>query len=349
MPSNDLKINNRTAYFRKAITSPDFRSERVIVKDAFEFILLWLKRENPSAQFYWRQSQQFYKASLGLDKTAAPLTLYYCYLNAVKSLLTVKGIAFKEIHGVSGDFSSSKRSLANETIEIKNNGIMAELIKYLEEPEESKAHTIKDVLSNLPFIHRAFRLTYTSHPEQFIPLREVIYRRHPRLNKVWLSAKVEGRLSDKRSLDPTLPNTFERDDGFTGECIIRTKKRVSWCNKTGATEIEQQSALSKLSKLHKKLRHQIVHISSSPDLWYLKRNVSGATRIDRQPLTLICLAMHRLSELARYDPEGLSWYFDHKENWLISEFIELSPLQFIDEIACEMTGMEFGVPGIRPR
>ena len=60
-------------------------------------------------------------------------------------------------------------------------------------------------------------------------------------------------------------------------------------------------------------------------------------------------AMHRLSELSRYDPEGLMTYLEGKENWLLTEFIELGPLQFIDELVCEMTSLEFGSPGIRPR
>lgn len=66
-------------------------------------------------------------------------------------------------------------------------------------------------------------------------------------------------------------------------------------------------------------------------------------------MTLIIVAMHRLSELARYDPRGLKRYLDGKENWLLTEFIELSPSQFVDEVVCEMTSLEFGLPGIRPK
>jgi len=60
-------------------------------------------------------------------------------------------------------------------------------------------------------------------------------------------------------------------------------------------------------------------------------------------------AMHRLSELSRYDPRGLMSYLEGRENWLMTEFIELAPAQFIDELVCEMTSLEFASAGIRPR
>jgi YaaC-like Protein len=77
--------------------------------------------------------------------------------------------------------------------------------------------------------------------------------------------------------------------------------------------------------------------------------MTGAGYLQRYSLTLIMAAMHRLSELSRYDPEGLMTYLEGKENWLLTEFIELGPLQFIDELVCEMTSLELGSPGIRPR
>jgi len=64
-------------------------------------------------------------------------------------------------------------------------------------------------------------------------------------------------------------------------------------------------------------------------------------------LTITFALMHRLSELSRYDPIRLKKHFDCQHNWLISEFINLAPTQFIYAIACEITGQEFKIPGIR--
>jgi hypothetical protein len=55
-------------------------------------------------------------------------------------------------------------------------------------------------------------------------------------------------------------------------------------------------------------------------------------------------AMHRLSELSRYDPISLAGHFNVNHNWLLAEFIKASPSQFVYGIASEITGLEF----IRP-
>jgi len=92
MPAPELRIGNRTAYFRKAITTPNFTSERVLARDAFQFAELWLKRKCPDALPHWDQARSYYQASTNLPAQSSPLTSYYCFLNAVKSLLTVKDI-----------------------------------------------------------------------------------------------------------------------------------------------------------------------------------------------------------------------------------------------------------------
>ena len=58
--------------------------------------------------------------------------------------------------------------------------------------------------------------------------------------------------------------------------------------------------------------------------------------------------MHRLSELCRYQPIKLSKFLAGKKNWLLTEFIEMAPGQFLDAIASEMTGYQFLAPNVRP-
>jgi len=57
--------------------------------------------------------------------------------------------------------------------------------------------------------------------------------------------------------------------------------------------------------------------------------------------------MHRLSEICRYQPLLLESLPAGQKNWLLSEFIEMSAIQFIDEIASEMTGYQVLVPNVR--
>ena len=109
---------------------------------------------------------------------------------------------------MSGVFDpASKRALRNEKITFKASGILAAPSSHLWEQEKSDEHSLTDVLSNLPFIHRAYRYTFRSHPELFIPVRNVVYRKHPDQDYIYLTANIEGRFADGRSLG-TLPNEW---------------------------------------------------------------------------------------------------------------------------------------------
>lgn len=346
MPASILVYRNRDVYFQKAISGLRIGEKSILARDAFQYVELWLNREGQKdALFYWQQAKSFFLASKALPATSSPLTAYYCMLNAVKTLLVVKNITYKEQHGASGSGVPSRKSIDNETTELQNAGIIAELSRYLQEPETSKVHTLSAILSNLPFLHRAYALTKGLRSELFVAIHNVSYMRHPTLNKIWFSAEVHGQDADGRILRH-IPPGFEMDD--RGEkLIIRRKARVDWFARQGATEVEKERAMKRFQTYHQKIRLDVVPISAPLDLWYLKRRITSIPAIDRYGLTLMMMGMHRLSELARYDPKGLSAHLAGKSNWLLTEFIELSPSQFIDEIACEITGLEFRMPGVR--
>lgn len=269
MPALEHRISNRACYFRKSITTSAFGTERVLARDAFVFALLWLKRRCPEAVPYWEQAKAYYEASQTLPAESSPLTNYYCFLNATKALLIVKGESFSDRHGVSGEFAASKRSLVNESINFQGGGVVATLARYLGE-SVAETHNLKDVLSNLPFIHRAFRYTFTSHPEVFIPVRKLVYRKHPSANYVWLSAHVTGRFADGRTTK-TLPKGLEQDLGFKKEFVVRSRKRIRW-HEHGASKAEKDRAMNRLQNYHKKWRKIFIYIAASPDLWYIKRS-----------------------------------------------------------------------------
>ena len=166
MPAAELRIGNRAAYLRKAICTPDFGSERVLARDAFQFAELWLKRECPKALPFWDQARSYYTASRSLPAQSSPLTSYFCFLNAAKALLTVKGVDFSDYHGVSGKFDPiSKRALSNEKIAFKGGGILPALSRFLltlaalgEHPSAESADLYTKRWDGTPQVARAFAL-----------------------------------------------------------------------------------------------------------------------------------------------------------------------------------------------
>ncbi|WP_417352909.1 YaaC family protein [Flavobacterium alkalisoli] len=343
MPTKKITINSKRVFVHKATLKPDFNKKSVLVDNPWEYVELWIKRQNGNndALFYWQQAHGFYKATKQLPKTSSPLTAYYCFLNATKALLEIRNINYRDRHGVTGS-SFGIASLSNENIKFQTNGILAELSKLLLEPVNGEIFSFKDLIYNLCYIHRAYNLTYSSNPELFYPISNPHFVKIQNQNYAYFQAEITSEFYQNKTTINKLPNTLERDYGNLNKFIIRKKQRFKWVN--GAQN--KNSNLNRLTNYHRKVRKDIHFIYGSTDLWYFKRTGFG-NAIDKSSLTITFALMHRLSELSRYNPIRLKKHFDCQHNWLLSEFINLAPTQFIYTIACEITGQEFKIPGIR--
>ena len=344
MAFQPIKYNSKKIKLHKAIVSPDFNNKTVLVRNHWDYVEMWLQRKkHHKAIEYWGQAKSFYEASVDIPNTAAPLTLYYSFLNATKAMLTVKGINFVEQHGAKGRFRTGNTNLNNEIITFQPNGILSSLCNYFDEPCNKEQYSLKNLLYNLPFIHRCFNLTYPTHyPEIYIPIVNPHFVILDKGHKAWLCAELSGNYANSHIINKITPMSFEKDNGVTNKFVIRKRTRFNWY-RSGANKSDN---IKNITKYHKNIRRDILYILGSNTLWYLKRRGQPNT-IDRHPLTIMFAAMHRISELARYQPTVLYRHFEMKQNWLLSEFIKGAPFEFIDQIACEMTNQNFMQPAVR--
>ncbi|QRF67127.1 YaaC family protein [Rhodobacteraceae bacterium PD-2] len=138
---------------------------------------------------FWQQARRFADASHNAPVQARPLILYYCFLNAAKALLTCKNFDHGKHHGVSGTRPEDARaSLVNEVVNFKSGGILPALCRYFGESATEEQYSLSDLFWNVPFIHRAYRLTYTSKAELFIPLEGACYMRKVNSSEAWFQA-----------------------------------------------------------------------------------------------------------------------------------------------------------------
>jgi hypothetical protein len=305
-----------------------------------------LKRnKNNDALAFWLQARRFSDAAQNSSLESSPLNLYYSFLNATKALLSVKRTQHDDHHGVSGDRPlNAKAYLKNEMVKFKSSGVLPGLCSYLGDTAKGEEYSLKELFWNLPFVHRAFRHTFTSSPELFIPLDQACYVSHKKNNEAWFQAEVTSRYCDNRTLRH-IPSSFEffKVDDKT---YIRRSKRFTWLQGR-STKQQKTNALLRLSNYHSSTRRVIVTISGNHDFWYLKKTLKENRLTGRHGLTIIFACMHRLSELSRYDPRGFERHLCGEANWLITEFIEHSTYQFIDQIASEITGFQFWRPQIK--
>jgi hypothetical protein len=306
---------------------------------------MWLKRNNkPNALFFWKQAEVFAKASEGLPNTASPLTKYYSAMNAAKALLEAKGIAYSPYHGVTGANQTGKATLADETITlVDKKQIVPELCRYLGEMVTRKTYSFENVLYNLPFIHRAFTITFPTKPELFVPISKPRFVRIIGTVRSYFACNIVDRLYQNAAVIARLPG-YEQDAGIADAYVVRRKARFSWDD-----TLPVQDNIATFKKYHQRIRRIALYIKGASRLWYLKMTGPAPAWINRSGITLTIMALHKLSELVRYWPNRLVDHFDSQHNWLLSEFINSALPQFIDEVSAEITGHEFMPPGYSPR
>lgn len=334
-----ITYNNKPLTLHKATVHPEFNERTVLVTSTWDYVALWLRRRRKAdALFFWEQARHFHDATLALPKVSAPLTAYYSFLNATKALLLANGVSVGDYHGVTGETLPGKTSLSHEQVELQAGGVLGALAKFLGEPTKGELLLLKNVLYNLVYVHRTFSLTFKSAPELFVPIKRPRIVRSNTTHESWFCGELEGKYA-RQSTVKSLGKHFERDASVTDAFVVRYKPRFNWEPR------KKVASLTRYLAYHKKLRARLQYIHSPQRLWYIKRAGALPGLESRSSLVLAFAAMHRLSELSRYSPDCLSRHFEGQHNWLLSEFISVAPIQFIDELSSELTGLEFMIPG----
>ncbi|WP_368170760.1 YaaC family protein [Aeromonas sp. R9-2] len=346
-PRTTVRIKSKEIVVRKPKVVADLPSKVVLTDSTWQFVEIYLRSEGQNdALFYWEQARNFYESTKTLSLVSKPLTAYYCFLNATKALLEVKKVGYDLSHGVTGKQENGHIRLQNEIVKFQPAGVVSGLGIYLGEhvPAGGQQYTLKDIFYNIPYIHRAFTITYKNIAELFIPIMEPRFVFDRSQNKGWLEIKLEKEHSNPRtlrrlqgySLDPIYDNSVS----YT----LRRNKKFDWVVNNG---IPSAASIKSLQNYHQNRRKELRYIFSPNSLWYVKRKDLQNNIIDKSTLTLTIGAMHRLSELSRYNPQTLSKHLEKDGSWLITEFINKSIYQFIDQISSEITGNDFRVTGFR--
>lgn len=348
-----IRYNNKELTLKTATKSPKLTGRTVIVADRWEYIRFFLKNKKRNknaaekALFYWNQAEEFYKSSKGLSMTSAPLSLYYCFLNATKALLELKepnNSHYSQFHGVTGNNGNTniaKPKLDEQTIKIKRNGVCPALLDFLDGNKGliGSTYDLGKLLANLVYIHRTYAISQgiSQRKEMFIPLDGVYFVRKPD-KYIIVNAKIDEKYIKHVNVKN---NSLPRVSVYTN----KDETRLSWRKaRMKLNNIRNVSSNQNLVNYHREVRKYFQEISSGINSrWYFK-DYNNAECVDLPPMVIMYMCMHRLSELSRYEPHILKSYLDKEHSWLLSEFIKATPFQFINMIASEMTGEQLGVP-----
>jgi hypothetical protein len=210
--------------------------------------------------------------------------------------------------------------------------------------------TLKKLLYNLAFIHRAYITTYNTPrgarvPELFIPVKTAQAPCYYKGNDSNLYLKFEVDHSLFGVAPVSIPVVYVNS--------ISSKFKISDDNNfvlqsVNGAKRNQDSLSSEFKNENDELRREFQYIRSSKKLWYLKRTALNHPEVmNLNSMLIIMAAMHRVSEIVRYKPEQMAHLLNSKENWLLHEFLTLALDQFIDELAAEITGQDIMCTGVK--
>lgn len=366
---NPLHLKGRILKITKSYTDQNFIKKTVLTDDVFPYIafyfsahskaMKYINQDNVAKfgnakqfgyEFYWNQSEIFYKAAKKLPIEAAPVAAYYCMLNAAKSFLAYTCGSADEfveefgMHGLIEDNSDVGENLETISIAHRKKGVFPLFARKLDsdfsiiwESGKNNSKSLKCLLYNLPFVHRAYSMTYTTRnkkvDELFIPLNAGDAPKYYKGNdgKAYMIIDLEKSFfSANAQTVPMIYQTSVSDD-------FKVWEGFRLISKNGAKR-NPDSISRDVRDLTKSLRKNFAYIRGTKRLWYLKRKkLPSSDVLNLNTMTINMAAMHRISEIARYKPEQLNRLMKSKENWLLHEFISQALDQFIDELASEIT------------
>ena len=176
----------------------------------------------------------------------------------------------------------------------------------------------------------------------FIPVKDCKYVVNRSKGKASFRATLSEDFSNMRVVK-RMPPAFTLDSKEESRIKVKSTEEVPFSRPNSPTKTD----LENLRVLHRKLRVSLFYINGVHTLWYLRAKTAGPRILSRFTPVITLAAMHRLSELCRYKPLELDSFLSNQKNWLLSEFIQQAPDQFLDEIASEITGHQFLVPNVR--
>lgn len=296
-------------------------SKKLIISDIWAFWDYIIKKKNFEKEFMsslLEQAKNFYTAAENSPLKSKPLLYYYSFLNLAKIIINIEKsygkVGCSYMHGIGerhlNKFSHSEIKIAGKKTHVKN--VSFELHEALDFNVLLASTTInlKDYLTHCVGIHRAYSEIYNID-EVFVRLGSfVLYKG---VKKLISKVEVCCDTAQSATLIALGYNIILEDDVFYWVEEVNTASY-------GVTRLDYFN-------LSRALRQK--------GIWYFIGSDGYTSYIsthstNRQcPEIIIYNTMFFLGSITRYHPYMFDKIFSDKEQWLMSEFLETQPKQFL--------------------
>ncbi len=341
-------------------TASTHAGSSVPFREPWSYLRFWIRDNYPKlsrsdALELAKQAERFYHIASSASSDTSPLLWYYCFLNLSKALLlkTPTIYTLKEVehatHGIAdpadnstGYVTLNKQKVTVFGVRTANTPaklqIFPALCEVLGTPIRFAAGTrsadlsIKSLLSHIVSVHRAFCTAYDT-PLRFCKVDATAMEQRAatgKSGKMWHLLRLE-------SLDVRASGASIKDFELGGQL------RAVAPALTGFHDLENTSVnfsnvnfLNRLASQRSDLR-KFVHPLLLPQGY--RYYLYPESDVLRQPASIYAV-MFYLGSIVRYKPQRFSSLIGNKYHWLIEEFLQIAPKQFVALLINEITDCE---------
>jgi hypothetical protein len=341
--SNSVRIEPGFPAFRRA----EFR-ERVLTSDVWGFLRHQVSTAGLSeeakgkALAFWRQAREFFAAAQESLSASRPLLYYYAFLNVVKAyllccdkeeILRFARHGLKEAKGNIGDrfrFEDQELETVQREGEVNVFPLFVEALEG-ETPGEGRLKVL-ELLEEVPGVHRTF-VQVARRGRIFMPVKEWRLENcgggvRARLFTEKNDQDVRDTMHQVREAWCDLLDEQRSDDG---RGIKDGEERVEWVTKPEPGQGEEA-----VGRLAAKIREKGVWVVLT-DRGY--RTYIAARRRFPQLATVFAV-MFYLGSVTRYRPYLWGELEQGDYGWLVTDFLETQPMQFLYGLASTWAGRE---------
>lgn len=324
----------------------DGRRSIIVTSDPWSLLRHLAARKLPARQeaialAYIDQAVDFFEAARNPQLGSKPLLYYYSFLNVVKAALLIHGVALppKNQHGISDPRANQRTRLrfAGQTVRwngraADHSAIFPELLHFLAGgavPEGSARVT--DLLAQVPSIHKTFCQVEDCAPS-FLPIASVGLLH--RDGRVW--CRLAFRTSDARS-DRLLERARSRRAFSSLLSQVHSGNDQEYWFETDTVPGSRRGLDNGLRLLASRMRHAGIYCAlTNTGYKYYITTIEPRRRLPQ--LAAVFATVFYLASITRYKPYDFDKILAGGYSWVIGEFLNGQPTQFIYTIASHLAG-----------
>lgn len=326
----------------------DSRQPRVVTSDVWSYLKHVAAAQLPKAEesqaiAFVDQALEFFEAGDNPQLGSRPLLYYYSFLNLAKMFLLVHRVALPPSprHGISDPRANLRtrlrfpgQSVRAEICAADHSQVFPEFVRLLGcQLQRVRDFGVLSLLSQIPGIHRTYCRVTRSRP-CFLPIKRLELLRDG--EEIWVRLALSRLDKDVNSTLPTVRGrqAFRRifdqvESAVTGELwfetgVVRGARRAT------------DNAVRDLAEIVREIGVWPI-LTSTGNRFYF----STLPPRDQLPaLASTYGAMFYLGSLTRYKPYDFDKIVGDKYAWLVGEFLNTQPTQFLYGLASHLDGIE---------